>query len=274
MSEKLLSHRAALCNMVRRIANDAGSLILEYYDGIQDMSHDFKADGSPVTKADQEAEKLIVKALRTILPNIPVIGEEGAAEGVGANLSDHDYFWLVDPLDGTRNFVQGGKDFTVNIGLIYMQKPVLGVVYAPERGEMYAGFTEQDGKTRAYRYFEDSDVEKDMFVRTPPSEGLTIMTSSDSPVGSRLEAFLQDYKVAKIQRRASSLKICAIANGKADLYPRLGKTCEWDTAAGDAILRAAGGIIKDLDGNEFVYGRGNPNFENPEFIAASTEIFI
>lgn len=271
MSVKLLAHRAALCNMVRRIAVDAGELILRYYDGIESMTHDTKGDGSPVTQADREAEKLIEEALRKILSDIPVIGEEGA--GGGHDLSAQDYFWLVDPLDGTQNFIQGGKDFTVNIGLIYKSNPVLGVVYAPERGELYAGYTEEDGNGRAFRYFEDSDNEKDIRVRKAPAEGLTVMTSTRYPTGGRMDVFLQDYKVARIQQRASSLKICAIANGKADMYPRLGKTCEWDTAAGDAILRAAGGIIKDLHGNDFIYGRGNAGFENPEFIAASREIF-
>lgn len=246
---------------------------MRYYDGIEDITHETKEDGSPVTQADREAEKLIVFQLQKIFSDIPVIGEEGAAEGQEHDLTAHDYFWLVDPLDGTRNFVEGGKDFTVNIGLIYKKNPVLGVVYAPERGELYAGFTEESGQMRAFRHFEDSDTEKDIRVRKAPAEGLTVMTSSRHPTGGRMDVFLQDYKVAKIQQRASSLKICAIANGKADIYPRLGKTCEWDTAAGDAILRAAGGIIKDLNGRDFVYGRGRAGFENPEFIAASREIF-
>lgn len=273
MSVKLLTHRAALCNIVRRTAVEAGELILRYYDGIEEMAHESKEDGSPVTMADRAAEKLIEDALLKMLPDIPVIGEEGIAAGNRFDLSAAEYFWLLDPLDGTRDFVAGGKDFTVNIALIHNNQPVLGVVYAPERGELYAGFTEQDGVSRAFRYFEDSDNEKDIRVRKVPSEGLTVMTSSHYSSGGRMDSFLQDYKIAKIKRQSSSLKICAVASGKADIYPRLGKTCEWDTAAGDAILRAAGGMIRDLDGNDFIYGRGNDDFANPEFIAASLDLF-
>lgn len=275
MSSKLLVHRGALCNVVRRLALEAGELVLRYYDGIEGSgNHDVKSDGSPVTQADREAEKLIEHALLKQFPDIPVIGEESVSEGRVTDLSGCDYFWLVDPLDGTRDFVAGGKDFTVNIALIHKKNPVLGVVYAPERGEMYAGYTNEDGEGRSFRHFEDSNTEKDIRVRKLPREGLTIITSSQTSIGPRMESFLAGYKVAKFKRQASSLKICAVASGKADIYPRFGRTCEWDTAAGDAILRAAGGIIRDLDGTDFIYGRGHPDFENPEFIAGSYDIFL
>lgn len=273
MSSKLLTHRAALTNMVRRIAVEAGELILEYFDGIKDMEHVSKSDGSPVTCADREAEKLIEKALLGIFPDIPVIGEESFSEGRRVNIADHEYFWLVDPLDGTKAFVRGEGEFTVNIGLVQRGTPVLGVIYAPEKGEMYAGFVNEDGQKRAFRHFEDSDTEKDMRARSMPRVGLTVMSSHYHGGSAPQDNLLGDLKVNKIIRRSSSLKICAIANGKADIYPRFGPTCEWDTAAGHAILRAAGGDIKDLNGHSLRYGGDHPELKNPEFIAASDELF-
>lgn len=273
MSSKILSHRAALCNTVRRVAEEAGELVLRYFDGMEDIQADSKEDGSPVTQADREAEKLIEQRLLAIFPDIPMIGEETSAQREGFQALDHDYFWLVDPVDGTKEFIAGGNDFTVNIGLVHKGQPVLGVIYAPAKGEVYGGFTNEDGSAKAFRYFEDSKTEKDMRVRRAPKEGLTVMISTYYQGGGRMEKFLEDYKVAKMIRRSSSLKICAVASGKADIYPRFGKTCEWDTAAGDAILRASGGMISDLDGKPFTYGRGNPAFANPEFVAAPLDLF-
>jgi 3'(2'), 5'-bisphosphate nucleotidase len=275
MSSKLLNHRAALSNIVRRIAVEAGEVILRYYDGLEDLETEHKDDGSPVTLADRDAERLIEQKLHEILPDVPMIGEEGVAEGRIFDLAAHPYFWLVDPLDGTKDFLAGGQDFTVNIALIHKGDPVLGVIYAPEKGELYMGFTNEDGSSRAFRHFEDSNTEKDLRVRKPPAEGLTIISSHSPSVGGKMDKFLQDYKVAKIVKRASSLKICAIAAGKADMYPRLGPTGEWDTAAGDAVLRAAGGVIKDFEGRlPLRYGCGvDGRFLNPSFVAASGDLF-
>ncbi len=271
MSSKLLDHRAALSNIVRRVAVDAGELILEYFDGIKDMCTKSKGDGSIVTLADQEAERLIENRLVDILPNVPVIGEESYANGKRVDLSNHDYFWLVDPLDGTRAFVAGEGDFTVNIGLIHRYEPVLGVIYAPEIGELYFGFTDVNGNSQSMRYFEDSDNEKQMRTRCIPKKGLTVMSSGYRSKVDAQEEMLEQLKVSSVIRRASSVKICEIANGKADLYPRFGATCEWDTAAGHAILRAAGGDIRDLKGNSLKYGMGK-DFLNPYFIAASGDV--
>lgn len=270
---KILSHRGALCNMVRRIAVEAGALILEYFDGVKDMGIETKGDGSIVTQADQEAERLIEKKLLEILPDIPVIGEESFAAGARIDFSAHDFFWLVDPLDGTRAFAAGNPDFTVNIALIYKGDPVLGVIYAPESGELYAGYLEEDGSAKAVRYFEDSDTEKEMRTRKMPKNGLVVMSSGYHGDGNSQEEMLGKFKIKKLVRRSSSIKICVIANGKADLYPRFGPTCEWDTAAGHAILRAAGGDIKDMQGNPLKYGGDDPRLLNPEFVAASGEFF-
>lgn len=273
MSSKLLTHRGALTNIVRRVAVEAGELILEYFDGIREMEHIAKLDGSPVTCADREAEKLIEKALLETFSDIPVIGEESFSEGRRINFADHEYFWLVDPLDGTKAFVRGEGEFTVNIGLIKNGEPVLGVIYAPEKGELYAGFINDDGEKFAFRYFEDSENEKEMRARSMPREGLTVMSSFYHGGSVPQDKLLGDLKIKKLIRRSSSLKICAVACGRADIYPRFGPTCEWDTAAGHAILRAAGGDIKDMNGRSLSYGGSSPLLLNPEFIAASDDLF-
>ena len=274
MSSKLLGHRAALCNIVRRIAIEAGELTLDYFDEAGFDGAMIKSDGSPVTKADQEAEKLIETGLARMLPEVPMIGEELIAEGHSPpDLTSEEYFWLVDPLDGTKEFVSGSSDYTVNIALIHNKKPVLGVIYAPALGELYYGYTEVNGDQKAFRWFEDTDTEKPLSVRKAPSRGLTVVSSRRHGSTDRMEKFMSDYKIDKMVKRGSSLKICLIAAGKADIYPRFGPTCEWDTAAGDAILRAAGGMVKQLDGTPFVYGRGDPKFLNPDFIAASNDVF-
>jgi len=270
MNDKLLSHPAALCNIVRRIAIEAGHVTLDYFDetGFDDVQT--KGDGSPVTAADQAAEKVIEDSLSDLFPDIPVVGEELAEAGRTPDLSGCEYFWLVDPLDGTKEFISGRGDYTVNIALIYKGVPVLGVVYAPVKGELYAGH----GPGTAVRWMEDRDKDKPIHVRKPPVAGLTVVASLNHTNQERLENFLKDYKVAKLLKRGSSLKICAVAAGKADLYPRLGPTCEWDTAAGDAVLRSAGGIVTDLEGNDFRYGHSERKFLNTEFIACPEALRI
>ena len=272
MSSKLLTHRAALCNVVKRIAVEAGELALEYLDGIHDFSVQEKGDGSPVTDADHALEVLIKKKLQETVGDVLVVGEETFEDHNGhIDFSEHEYFWLVDPIDGTKAFVRGEPEFTVNIGLIHNSEPVLGVIYAPEKGELYMGHVDENGGN-AQRYFEDSDNEKPMRTRSMPREGITVMSSNyHAPVKGQ-EDLLQGLKVSKVIRRSSSLKICAVANGKADIYPRFGPTCEWDTAAGHAILRAAGGDIRDMDGVSLKYGVGRENLLNPHFIAASADI--
>ncbi len=263
--EKLLQNLGALCNMVRRTALEAGEIIMKYHDNLEVGHVDKKADNSPVTLADREAEKFIETALQNFLPGVLMIGEEDVAAGAPPDISKSEHFWLVDPLDGTTEFIRGGMDFTVNIALVRGNKSVLGVVYAPAKGELYAGC---EGRP-ALRWLEDTDSEKEISVRRPPAEGLTVVASRSHGSQNKLEEYLQGFKVAKVIKRGSSLKICEIAAGKADLYPRLGPTCEWDTAAGHAVLSAAGGVLTDMKGAELTYGRGDPKFLNPDFVAAS-----
>lgn len=267
---KILQHLPALLNQVRRIAVDAGNLTLDYFDESGFYEADAKADGSPVTVADQLAEELITKALKAITPDVLIVGEEAASEGYRPDLSDQEYFWLVDPLDGTKEFISGSGDYTINIALIHNKKPVMGVVYAPVHGELYAAC----GEGTAVRWMEDSDKERPISVREAPNEGLTIVSSKSHGKGEKLDNFLMNYKIKKQVQRGSSLKMCVIAAGKADMYPRFGLTCEWDTAAAHAVLNAAGGFITDLQGNELTYGGGDPKFLNPEFIARSASVML
>ena len=267
---KLLNNPGALCNMVKRIAQDAGDITLKYFDGLEDMKVDSKHDDSPVTLADREAEGFIQMSLEQLVPGVPVIGEEAVALGKAPKLQEgQEYFWLVDPLDGTKEFIDGGGDFTVNIALIKNGEPVLGVVFAPAKGELYAGH----GPGTATRWLEDSDNEKSISVRPPPKGGVTVVASKRHGDSKKLDKFLELFKIEKLVKRGSSLKICVIAGGKADIYPRFGPTCEWDTAAADAVLRAAGGVLTDTDGEPLKYGGSNPKWLNPEFVACSFEWF-
>ena len=267
--EQLLKNPGALCNMVRRIAIEAGEITLKYFDDIDQGGVEAKADGSPVSLADREAEIFVQAALEQVMPGVLLIGEEAAELGTLPDLESAEYFWLVDPLDGTKEFISGGTDFTVNIALIHKGEPVLGVVYAPATGTGYAGY----GPGTALRWSEESGRDKPITVRQPPKQGLTVVASVRHGDQQRLDKFLEDYKIEKVIKRGSSLKICVVAEGKADLYPRFGPTCEWDTAAGDAVLRAAGGFMTDLEGNPLHYGGRDPKFLNPEFIASAFDLF-
>ena len=262
---RILEYPEALCNQIKRLAIEAGELTLEYFDEDGYHGADVKGDGSPVTQADQKAEELIEKALKDITPDVVIVGEEAVAGGHRPDLTEEQYFWLVDPLDGTKEFISGSGDYTVNIALIKDRMPLVGVVYAPALGELYAGH----GQGTATRWLEDTDVEKQIYVRKPPKEGLTVVASVSHGDAQRQEKFLEQYKVRKLAKLGSSLKICAIASGKADLYPRFGPTCEWDTAAAHAVLQSAGGTITDLKGVTLSYGGKDPKFLNPEFIASS-----
>lgn len=267
-SRKYINNLGALSNIVRRIALEAGEITLHYHEeggyGATDMGVQEKADGSLVTIADQKAEIYIAEKLYDLLPDIPVIGEEGVAAGTADITKIDEYFWLVDPLDGTQEFIKGGADFTVNIALINKQKPILGVVFAPLHEKLYAAY--EGGK--AIRWTPESQKDKVISVREEPSQGLTVMASKSRKHSPHIEEFLSRFKVNKIIRHGSSLKLCMIAAGKADIYPRLGPTCLWDTAAAHAIMSAAGGVITNLDGKGLTYDPKAPNFLNPYFVAA------
>ena len=264
-TDKLLSNLGALTNMVRRIALVAGDITLKYYDGIEIMCVEEKGDGSPVTQADREAEIYIQAELAKLTPDILFIGEEIAASGVLSDVPEAQYFWLVDPLDGTREFTEGGEEFTVNIALVRDGVPILGVVYVPVTGVLYAGY--EGGP--AIRWSVENEKDRVITAQIPPAKGMIVVASKSHGSRERQDAFLEGFKVAKVVQKSSSLKICVIAEGKGHMYPRFGPTCHWDTAAGDAVLRAAGGTIQDMDGVDLVYSAQTKGFYNPEFVASS-----
>ena len=237
------------------VARNAGALIMDIY--ASDFEVHGKEDASPVTAADQRAEVLILESLARLTPDIPVIAEEAVAAGEIPDVKDR--FWLVDPLDGTREFVNRNGEFTVNIALIENHQPVLGVVYAPAIGRLFAGAINQTA------FQEDSSGKRDIHVRQPPEAGLTVVASRSHSDPEKLQAFLKGQHIAEVRNAGSSLKLCLVAAGEADLYPRLGRTMEWDIAAGHAVLAAAGGRLTDTDMQPMQYGKSD--FANPHFIA-------
>lgn len=217
-----------------------------------------KEDRSVVTEADRAAEVLIVSGLRETCPDIPVIAEEEVAGGRITAASRE--FWLVDPLDGTREFTSGSDDFAVNIGLVRDGRVVLGVVAVPATGELFGGIVKQGAWKRV------GGVQTAIHTRVVPPEGVTIVASRHHGAGPELDAFLDGRTVAAIRNYGSSLKFCRLAEGIADLYPRFGRTMEWDTGAPQAVLEAAGGSVCNVDGTPLLYGK--PGWENPHFVCS------
>ncbi len=247
-------------------ALEAGAAILKVR--AAGVSVESKADKSPVTEADRAAEAIIEARLSAIVPGVPVVGEEAVYEGRIPETGDA--FFLVDPLDGTREFVKGGRDFTVNIGLIRNGSPVLGVIYVPALGKLFGGIV-GEGAWRTEVADGIPGERRAMHVRPAP-DGPIDVVASRSHRTPETDAYIRRYDVGNLVNRGSSLKFCAVAEGKADLYPRMGTTMQWDTAAGDAILRAAGGRVVNLDGTPLTYGptgkAGSDAFVSPWFIAA------
>ena len=244
-----------LLEQVNGIARGAGELVMAVYRS--DFSARRKDDASPVTEADERAEAFILAALRTLTPDIPVVAEEEVAAGRTPQVAR--VFWLVDPLDGTKEFINRNDEFTVNVALVENGAPTLGVVYAPALGRLYAGIA------GAEAYVEDETGRRPIRCRAVPDEGLTVVASRSHGDLDALDAYLGSRKVASIRGAGSSLKLCLLAAGEADLYPRLGRTMEWDIAAGHAVLSAAGGTVSDLSGAPLTYGK--PGFENPHFVS-------
>ena len=241
----------------------AGEIVMRHYaaDFVAQRSKD---DHSPVTAADEDAERFILAELARIAPGVPVIAEEEAAAGrlqaIGAR------FFLVDPLDGTKEFINRNGEFTVNIAEIVDGKPVCGVVFAPAKNRLFVG----ENASGAYESRTDAQMKaealKPIHVRRAPADGM-IAVASRSHRDSKTDEYLAHYRVKDFITAGSSLKFCLVAAGEADIYPRHGRTMEWDTAAGHAVLLAAGGTMTTLDGKPFLYGKVADNFANPFFVA-------
>jgi 3'(2'), 5'-bisphosphate nucleotidase len=247
-----------------RIAHAAGAIIMRHYaDGSETRR---KSDQSPVTDADEEAESFIVAALTKATPDVAIVAEEAVAAGRIPKVGPH--FFLVDPLDGTKEFISRNGEFTVNIAEIKAGIPVRGVVYAPAQQRLFLG--ETPGGAFEIRSNTDSSPDfenaRSIAVRKAPPDGL-VAVASRSHRDKTTDEYLAHYPVKNFITAGSSLKFCLVAAGEADIYPRHGRTMEWDTAAGHAVLLAAGGTVKQLDGSPFVYGKAVEDFANPFFVA-------
>lgn len=259
MTDQTINY-ALLADTLYETTLEAGRKIMEIF--AQDFDVTYKDDKSPVTEADQAAEKIILRDLARIAPHIPVIAEEQASSGDLPDVAD--IFWLVDPLDGTKEFVKKGSDFTVNIALIENGQPTFGIVYAPALGRM---FVAKDPKTAVQMNIRDGrhiGPEQVITVRDVPASGITAVASK-SHRDAQTNSFLEKLGITDIVSTGSSLKFCLVAAGEADIYPRFGPTMEWDTGAGHAVLNAAGGTVHNPDGTVFHYKK--PDFRNGFFIA-------
>lgn len=253
---------------MRRLALAAGAVIMDIYQR-PDVEVRAKSDASPVTEADEAADALIAQGLHAAFPDVPLVTEEQAATH-GQTLST---FLIVDPLDGTKEFVQRRGDFTVNIAYVEDGVPLRGVVYAPAKGRLF--YTTADGRAveETGPFGPTPGATQPIGVNpTPDNRGLMVVASK-SHRDQATDDYIAGYGVRDMTSAGSSLKFCLVATGEADLYPRLGTTMEWDTAAGDAVLRGAGGeVVRFDDHSPLTYGK--PGFENPFFIAYAPGVLL
>lgn len=257
-----------LTQVMRRLALDAGERIMQIYTAA-DFEVRAKSDASPVTAADEAADALISEGLAEAFPQVALVTEEQAASH-GQEVST---FLIVDPLDGTKEFVQRRGDFTVNIAYVENGVPLRGVVYAPAKGRLF--YTLADGRSVEEEGPFDTDRpghQRPISVGVPDNRGLMVVASK-SHRDQATDDYIARYAVRDMTSAGSSLKFCLVATGEADLYPRLGRTMEWDTAAGDAVLRGAGGeVVRFDDHAPFTYGK--PGFANPFFIAYAPGVLL
>jgi 3'(2'), 5'-bisphosphate nucleotidase len=255
--------RNELAGRFGAIASEAGKLIMAIYADAPRI--DTKADGSPVSDADRESERLIRARLRKILPEVPLIAEESFDPQQCRQAPDR--FLLVDPLDGTREFISRNGEFTVNIALIENGQPTIGCVYAPACEAMYIAGADAFHATLSPGATLPPLADLGPIRTRPyPGAGLSAVASR-SHLDPQTEAFLKRLPIASHRNAGSSLKFCVIAQGEADVYPRLAPTMEWDTAAGQAVLLAAGGCVVGTDGAPLRYGKASAGFRNDGFVA-------
>ena len=250
-----------LMEAVTEIADRAAEVILEIYATDFEVRH--KSDASPVTDADERAEELILPALLDLIPGVPAIGEEATSRGRTKTAIGR-IFWLVDPIDGTKEFLSRSGEFTINIALIEDSVPVIGVVVAPAMNQTFRACGPGTAERR-----DEAGVWKPIWVRNVPNEGATVVSSRSHGDPEKLRQLIEETRIRYHKTTGSSLKFCLVAEGTADIYPRYGPTSEWDTAAGHAVLLGAGGNVRLADGSELPYGK--MGWRNPDFIARGTE---
>ncbi|WP_050928948.1 3'(2'),5'-bisphosphate nucleotidase CysQ [Aestuariivita boseongensis] len=258
----------SLIPVLRRLAIEAGDVIMEIYDA-DDFEVKTKSDESPVTAADEAADALISAGLREAFPDLMLVTEEQA----DSHAQSGDTFLIVDPLDGTKEFVNRRGDFTVNIALVEAGVPTRGVVYAPARKRMF--YTTADGQTveETGPFDPGRPGETKAISVSTPDNGALMVVASKSHRDQATDDYIAKYDVRDMTSAGSSLKFCLVATGEADLYPRLGRTMEWDTAAGHAVLAGAGGqVVRFDDHSPLTYGKDG--FENPFFIAFAPNVTL
>ena len=256
-------HNDQICFVFRKLAIEAGSVIMDIYNQ-NNFEIKIKNDDSPVTIADEAADKIIYEGLQKAFPDIPIVTEEQA----NTHTEKANTFFIVDPLDGTKEFIHRRGDFTVNIAYVVDGVPVMGVVYAPAKKRLF--YTDKDFKSvEEFGPHKPQELGELKHINvSKPDPNQLIIVASKSHRDEALEEYISKYNVADSRAAGSSLKFCLIAVGEADLYPRVGRTMEWDTAAGHAILNGAGGYVVRYDNHKpLVYGK--PSFENPFFIACT-----
>ena len=252
-----------LIPVIRQLALEAGDRIMQVYNG-PDFAVKAKSDASPVTEADEAADALISAGLRAAFPDVVLITEEQA----DSHALSAQTFLIVDPLDGTKEFIQRRGDFTVNIAYVQNGVPVRGGVYAPAKGRLF--YTRADGVSVEETLAAGS--RHPLRAARPDSTALRVVASRSNR-GPAADAHVTRYAVKDSKSAGSSLKFCLVATGEADLYPRLGRTMEWDTAAGDAVLRGAGGqCVRAGDHSPLTYGK--PGWDNPHFIAHAPGVVL
>ena len=264
MSTPFSHDRDAMAEFFATCCLEAGALVMEVFSRPEIRSR-LKGDNSPVCEADERAERLLLERLTRALPDLPIIAEESAARGETPKQEGH--FLLVDPLDGTREFLARRPEFTINIGLIENGEPRAGAVYAPALSEIwFAGAKAFSAKALPGTPLPPLEGRRRLQTRKRPADGLTALVSR-SHLDPQTEAFLARLNIKERTDAGSSLKFCRVAEGSADIYPRFGPTMEWDTAAGDAVLRAAGGAVLTPEGAPLRYGKRAQNYSSGPFIA-------
>jgi 3'(2'), 5'-bisphosphate nucleotidase len=237
---------------LKSIAIKAGMIVMSYYRKDKDLDIQIKSDRSPVTKADIESNAYIVNELRKLDPNIPIIAEENQDNNL---ININDEFWLVDPLDGTAGYIKQNDQFAINIALVNNRKPITGIIYIPVSQELFYNVG-----SKSYKQVGDKIIE----IQTNNYDKSPIITISASTFCAQTENFINKLNPSKIINISSAIKFCLVAEGRADIYPRFKRTMEWDSAAGHAIVNAAGGRVLDENGDELLYGK--TLFENKGFI--------
>lgn len=252
-----------LMQAVIDIAVQAGQATMPYWHQTKELKVSRKADNSPLTQADLSAHQTIAQGLAQLTPDIPLLSEEGEAPDFSQR-QQWDYYWLIDPLDGTRGFIEHSPEYSVNIALIHQHQSIMGVVYAPVTEECYFAWQ----NAGAFKQLKQQAIEK-LHAQAPTSAKPLRIIIGQSHCSTRLEQFIAHHNINhQLMRLNSSLKFCYLAEGRADLYPRLGPTSEWDSAAGQCVLTEAGGVTVDFSGKTLQYN-SKSSLLNPEFLAST-----